>query len=73
MGADDALPQCLWLRCCIEGHVYAVEDLKLQQDNISSVLMENNGKCSSMNQKNHVKLQYLFIKYFVENRDLSRK
>ena len=73
MGADDALPQCLCLRCCIEGHVYAVEDLKLQQDNISSVLMENNGKCSSMNQKNHVKLQYLFIKYFVENRDLSRK
>ena len=40
--ADDALPQCLWLRYFIVGLGYAVEEIKFHQDNMSAMLIENN-------------------------------
>ena len=73
VGADDALPQCLWSRYFIEGHGYTVEEIKFIQDNMSAMLMEKNGKESSMNQKNRMKMQYLFDKDYIENWDLSLK
>ena len=54
VGADDAFPQCLCLIYFIEGHGYAVEELKFQQDNMSATLMEKNGKDSIKNQTKHI-------------------
>ena len=44
VGAEYALPQCMWSRYFVEGQGYTVEELKFRQDNMSDILMENNGK-----------------------------
>ena len=44
VGADHALPQCLWSRYFIEGQGYVVEDIDFHKDNMSAMLMENNSK-----------------------------
>ena len=44
MGADNAFPQFPWPRYFIGGQGYAVEDPKYHQDNMSAMIMENNGK-----------------------------
>ena len=44
VGADNALPQCLWLRYFIEVQRYAVEELEFHQDNINAMLTKKNGK-----------------------------
>ena len=54
VGADDALPQCLWSRYFIKGQGYAMEELEFHQDNMSAMLMEKNGKESSTKQTNHI-------------------
>ena len=54
VGADDALPQCLWSRYFIKGQGYAMEELEFHQDNMSAMLMEKNGKESSTKQTNNI-------------------
>ena len=73
VGADDALPQCLWSIYFIEGWVYALEEIKSRQDNMSAVLMENSGKDSITKQTNHTRVWYFFIKGLTENGYLSLK
>ena len=53
MGADDAFPQCLWLLYFIERQGHAMEELDIYQDNMSAMLMENNGKESITKKKTH--------------------
>ena len=50
-----------------------MEELDFHQDNMSAMLMENNRKESSAKQKNHIQVQYFFIKDCIENGDLSLK
>ena len=51
VGADDSFPQCLWYRYFIEVRGYKVEELKFLQDNMSAMIMDNNGKQSSTKRK----------------------
>ena len=68
--ADYTLPQCLWSRWFIEGHVYVVEDIELHQYNMSAMLMENNGKESNKRWGGKIRVRYFFIKDRIENREL---
>ena len=61
------------MRYFIEGQGYAVEKLDFHQDNMSAMLMENNGKESSKKQTKNIRVRYFFIKYCIENWDLSLK
>ena len=47
IGADDAMPQMLWTRYLLEAQGYGIEENILYQDNMSAMLLENNGKKSS--------------------------
>ena len=40
---------------------------------MSAIIMEKNGKESSIKQKNHIRVQYFFIKYRIDNGDFSLK
>ena len=73
VGEDDDFTQCLWLRYFIKGQGYVVEDLKFQQDNMSAMLMENNGKESITKRTKHIQAQYLFIKDCIDNGDFYLK
>ena len=65
---DNDFPQCLWSRYFIKEQWYTVKELVFCQENMSSMLMEKNGKESSMKRTKHIWLQYLFIKYRIKKR-----
>ena len=50
-----------------------MEDLEFQHDNISTMLMEDNGKESITKCTKHIQVRYLFIKYRIDNRYFSLK
>ena len=50
-----------------------MEDIKFHQDNMSAMLTENNRKESSTKWTKHTRSQYFFIKYHIDNGDLSLK
>jgi hypothetical protein len=44
VGADDAMPQIMWTNYFIETHGHGISDNILYQDNLSTMLLEKNGK-----------------------------
>ena len=73
MGANNALPKCLWSLYFIEGQGHTVEELNFHQDNMGATLMENNGKESSTNCTKHIIVRYFFIKGSIKNMKLYSK
>ena len=47
IGADNAMPQMLWTRYFLEAQVYGINNNILYQENMSAIILENNGKTSS--------------------------
>ena len=60
----------LWTRYFLEAQGYVINDNILYQDNMSAVLLENNGKKSSTKNTKHMNVRYYFIKYQVETGDV---
>ena len=60
-GVDDFISAICWTWYFIATQCYNVKDDRLHQDNKSSILVENNGKASSINWKNHINIRYFFI------------
>jgi hypothetical protein len=67
VGADDAIPQMMWTRYFLEGQGYNVDKCILNQDNMSAMLLETNGKQSSSKRTKHIIVRYFFIKDRVSN------
>ena len=44
MGADNVIPEFLWSRYFIEAQGFEVKDTVMYQDNLSAMLIENNGR-----------------------------
>jgi hypothetical protein len=71
VGDDDAMPQVMWTRYFIEAQGFGIDDNILAQDNLSTMLLEKNGKQSSSKQTKHIRVRYFFIKDRVANNDIS--
>jgi hypothetical protein len=71
VGADDAMPQVMWTRYFIEAQGFGIDDNILAQDNLSTMLIEKNGKQSSSKRTKHIRVRYFFIKDRVANNDIS--
>jgi hypothetical protein len=71
VGADDAMPQVMWTRYFIEAQGFGIDDNILAQDNLSTMLLEKNGKQSSSKRTKHIRVRYFFIKDRVANNDIS--
>jgi hypothetical protein len=63
----------MWTRYFLEERGYGVEDCILNQDNMSAMLLETNGKQSSSKQTKHIRVRYFFIKDRVSNGDITLK
>jgi hypothetical protein len=61
VGVNDAMSMILWTRLFLEEQGYIVKDTKVYQDNMSSMLLENNGKRSSAKRTRHINIRYFFI------------
>jgi hypothetical protein len=64
IGVDDGMPPVLWTRYFLEAQGYGIEESIINQDNQSSILLENNGRGSSSKRTRHINIRY----YFVTNR-----
>ena len=65
IGVHDILPQILWTRNYLMSQGYPVQKNVVYQDNMSAMLLENNGHKSSTKQTKHIELRYFLstIKY----------
>jgi hypothetical protein len=61
VGVDDAMSQILWTRYFMEGQGYEVKESEVYQDNLSSMLLEKNGRASSSKRTRHINIRYFFV------------
>ena len=61
VGVHDILPQILWTRNFLISQGYPVQQNVVYQDNMSAMLLENNGRKSSTKRTKHIELRYFFI------------
>jgi hypothetical protein len=73
VGVDDASPQMLWTRYFVEGQGYGVKASILNQDNLSAILLEKNGRASSSKRINHINVRYFFIKDRIASGEITVK
>ena len=70
MAASDILPQALWTRYFLETQEYEVRGTIMYQDNMSAMLLEQNGKASSGKRTCHINIRFFFIAYRVKKGEL---
>jgi hypothetical protein len=73
VGADDAIPQMMWTGYFLEGQGHKIKECILNQDNMSAMLLETNGKQSSSKRTKHIRVCYFFIKDRESNGDITLK
>jgi hypothetical protein len=71
VGADDFMPAICWTHYFMKAQGYGVKVNVFFQDNKSSILLENDGKASSIKRTKHINTQYLFITYIVSKEEVS--
>lgn len=62
VATNDVMPQLLWTKYFLEAQDYVAKANKLYQDNMSTILLEKNGKWSSSKRTKHINIRYFFIK-----------
>jgi hypothetical protein len=73
VGVDDASPQMLWTRYFIEGQGYGIKALILNQDNLSAILLEKNGRASISKRTKHINVRYFFIRNRIASGEITVK
>jgi hypothetical protein len=71
VGADDAATMILWTKFFMEAQGYKIDKNILYQDNKSTILLENNGKCSSGKRTRAFNIRYFFLTDQIEKGNLS--
>ena len=61
VGVNDLMPVVCWTRYFLEGQGDDMKPSKIYQDNMSSILLEKNGKASSGKNARHITIRYFFI------------
>jgi hypothetical protein len=62
VGVNDVMPQILWTQYFLEAQGYGVEDSLVYQDKQSTILLEENGRASSLSkQMRHIEIRYFFV------------
>ena len=61
VAVHDNMPAILWVRYFLEAQGYLQKASKLHQDNVSSKLLELNGRGSSSKRTRHMNIRYFFV------------
>jgi hypothetical protein len=70
VGVDDWVSTMLWSLYFMQEQGHDVSNIRLFQDNKSTILLENNGKMSSSKRTKHIKSKYFFITDKVKQGDV---
>jgi hypothetical protein len=71
VGTDDVSIMILWTKLFMEAQGYKIEKNILYQDNKSTMLLLNNGKCSSSKRTRAFNIRYFFLTDQIEKKNLS--
>jgi hypothetical protein len=71
VGVHDVMPQIEWTQLFLQEQGYKVKDTIVNQDNMSAILLENNGKASSGKRTKHIHLRYFYVKDKVDQGNLK--
>ena len=71
VGVHEVMPQLLWITQFLQEQGFDINDTILYQDNMSSILLENNGHSYSSKRTCHMNIRYFFVKDRVESKELS--
>eukprot|EP00978_Attheya_sp_CCMP212_P006816 scaffold15877_cov31-Attheya_sp.AAC.1 len=55
----------------MEAQGYGVDENVVGQDNMSTMLLENNGRASSSRPTRHINVRYFFVTYRIKNKEMS--
>jgi hypothetical protein len=61
IGVHDVMPQIIWTSYFLKAQGQKVSDSMLYQDNMSSILLEKNGRKSSTKRTRHINIRYFFV------------
>ena len=73
VGVHDVLPQILWTKKFLEDQGLTIKETVLYQDNMSSMLLEHNGRQSSTKCTKHMDIRYFYVSDHIRNKTLSLK
>lgn len=61
VGVNDAMTMVLWMQLFLDAQGVETKNNVIHQDNMSSILLEKNGKRSSGKQTRHMDIRYFFV------------
>ena len=70
IGVYDIMPQLVWTGNFMQAQGMNLRKVVLMQDNISTILLENNGCTSSTKRTKHIDIQHFYIKEKVDSKDV---
>jgi len=70
VGVHDVMPQIEWTQMFLDAQGYKVKNTVLYQDNLSTMLLEKNGKMSSGKRTKHINIRYFYVKDKVDSGEL---
>ena len=62
ISVHDKLPDIIWTRYFVKCQGYDIDEYIVFQDNMSSLLLEKNGRMTSSKRTKHIKAKYFLIK-----------
>ena len=65
------MPEVLWSLYFIQAQVYGVNYAEIHQDNVSSQMLETNGKFSISRKTKHIKAKFFFINSKVDSKEVK--
>ena len=71
VGVHDIAPQIIWTANFLRAQGLQVKESCLYQDNVSSILLEKNGRRSSTKRTKHMDIRYFFIQDRVKQGDVK--
>jgi hypothetical protein len=70
IGVHDVLPQTIWTNNFLKEQGVEVKDTLVYQDNMSSMLLEKNGRSSSSKRTRHMNIRFFFVKDRVASKEI---
>ncbi len=71
VGVHELMPALLWTRYFLDAQGYPLKPTKLHQDNLSSKLLETNGRASSSKRTRHMNIRYFFVADVLQRKHIT--
>ena len=68
---DDCMEEVCWTHYFLESQDYNVTEKIFYQENQSEILLDKNGKASSIKITNHINIQSFFVTYRINKKEVT--